>query len=173
MRNLLSSVASILTFSLSLTHAQSPEGRFAAMTPAELRAYERDTLQRVADLSLIPPVINTHPLPKYDYDQLDYGMTIGIARTPGGRLWAAWIGGEDGPKAFMVAATSDDDALPAFGRRHQRRVPGVDEEGQRAGGLGQCRAGCKRSRGGEEVTAIEFHCFLLFKPPDGGVFRQV
>jgi hypothetical protein len=87
----------------------APEARFAAMTPEEIRAYEQDTLQRVADLSLIPPVINTNPLPKYDYDKLDYGMTIGIARTPGGRLWAAWIGGEDGPKAFMVAATSDDD----------------------------------------------------------------
>jgi hypothetical protein len=87
----------------------APEARFAAMTPDEIRAYERDTLQRVADLSLIPPKINTNPLPKYDYDQLDYGMTIGIARTPGGRLWAAWVGGEDGPKAFMVAATSDDD----------------------------------------------------------------
>jgi hypothetical protein len=87
----------------------APEARFAAMTPDELRAYERDTLQRVADLSLIPPTINTRPLPQYDYDQLDYGMTIGIERTPGGRLWAVWVGGEDGPKAFMVAATSDDD----------------------------------------------------------------
>ncbi|MDD2459545.1 MAG: sialidase family protein [Kiritimatiellae bacterium] len=89
--------------------AAAPEARFAAMSPEELRAYERDTLQRVADLSLIPPVINTDPLPKYDYDRLDYGMTIGIARTPRGRLWAVWVGGEDGPKAFMVGATSDDD----------------------------------------------------------------
>jgi predicted neuraminidase len=65
-------------------------------------------MRRVADLSLLPPRLNTNPLPKYDYDQLDYGMTIGIARTPKGRLWAAWVGGEDGPKSFMVAATSDD-----------------------------------------------------------------
>ncbi|HRU19170.1 MAG TPA: sialidase family protein [Kiritimatiellia bacterium] len=94
----------------SLLFAQpAPEARFAVRTPDEIRAYERDTLQRLADLSLIPPIINTHPLPKYDYDQLDYGMTLGIARTPGGRLWAAWVAGEDGPKAFMVAATSDDD----------------------------------------------------------------
>lgn len=93
----------------SFLAAQSPhETRFATMSAEAIRAYERETLQRVADLSLIPPVINTNPLPKYDYDQLDYGMTIGIARTPKGRLWAAWIAGEDGPKAFMVAATSDD-----------------------------------------------------------------
>ncbi len=88
--------------------AQSPEALLAA-SPGEARAYELDVLRRVADLSLLPPTINTEPLPKYDYDQLDYGMTIGIARTPGGRLWAAWVAGDDGPKAFMVAATSDDD----------------------------------------------------------------
>lgn len=85
-----------------------PEAPFAAMTPAEVKAYELDVMRRVGDLSLIPPVINTSPLPKYDYDQLNYGMIIGMARTPGGRLWAAWVGGEDGPKAFMLAATSDD-----------------------------------------------------------------
>ena len=117
MRTLFASVAPVLTVSLALAQAQPLEARFAAMTPEEVRAYEQDTLQRVADLSLIPPVINTHPLPKYDYDKLDYGMTIGIARTPGGRLWAAWIGGEDGPKAFMVAATSDDDNCRSAPRR--------------------------------------------------------
>ena len=31
--------------------------------------------------------MNTSPLPEYDYDKLDYGITIGIERTPGGRLW--------------------------------------------------------------------------------------
>ena len=85
------------------------ENPFAGMTQEEARAYEADTLQRIADLSLIPPVLNTNPLPKYDYDQLDYGMTIGIARTPKGRLWAAWVGGEDGPRAFFVINRSDDD----------------------------------------------------------------
>jgi predicted neuraminidase len=101
----------LCVFSGSLLSAAEPgpEARFAAMTPDKVRAYERDLAQRIADLSLIPPTINTNPLPKYDYDRLDYGMTIGLARTPGGRLWALWVGGEDGPKAFMVAATSDDD----------------------------------------------------------------
>ena len=87
----------------------SPEAPFAAMSPAEVRAYERDTLRRVADLALIPPVLNTSPLPQYDYDKLDYGMTIGIERTPKGRLWACWVAGGDSPKAFFVLATSDDD----------------------------------------------------------------
>jgi predicted neuraminidase len=105
----LPTVTCLLFTAAAYCQTAGPEARFAAMSPEEIRAYERDTLQRVADLSLIPPVLNTNPLPKYDYDQLDYGMTIGIARTPGGRLWAAWVGGEDGPKAFFVVNRSDDD----------------------------------------------------------------
>jgi hypothetical protein len=57
----------------------------------------------------VPPTLNTSPLPDYDYDKLDYGMTIGIERTPSGRLWACWVAGGDSPKAFFVLATSDDD----------------------------------------------------------------
>ncbi|TWU12116.1 hypothetical protein CA54_09340 [Symmachiella macrocystis] len=79
------------------------------MTPKKKRAYQIKVMRDIADLALIPPTFITKPLPKYDYDKLDYGMTIGIARTRKGRLWAAWVAGEDGPKAFMVAATSDDD----------------------------------------------------------------
>lgn len=63
----------------------------------------------LADLALVPPVLNLAPLPRYGYDQLDYGMTVGIERTHGGRLWASWIGGGDNEKAFLVVATSDDD----------------------------------------------------------------
>ena len=66
-------------------------------------------MEKIADLALVPPTLNTSPLPQYDYDQLDYGMTIGIERTPGGRLWACWVAGGDSPKAFFVLATSDDD----------------------------------------------------------------
>jgi predicted neuraminidase len=66
-------------------------------------------MRRIADLALIPPRLNTSPLPDYDYDRLDYGMTIGIERTPRGRLWACWVAGGDSPKAFFVLATSDDD----------------------------------------------------------------
>lgn len=84
---------------------------FAAMTPQELREFEIDVVRKIADLALIPPVINTSPLPEFDYDQLDYGMTPWIERTSGGRLWCAWVGGEDGPNAFILAATSDDDGV--------------------------------------------------------------
>ncbi len=93
----------------AISLAEDPVARFGAMSPEEVRAYEIEVMRKVADLALIPPKLNTSPLPEYDYDQLDYGMTIGIDRTPGGRLWAAWVAGEDGPKAFMLAASSDDD----------------------------------------------------------------
>src|SRR6187402_1060563 len=92
-----------------LSAQDPPEKRFAAMSPAELREFELGVARQVADLALIPPRLNTAPLPKYDYDQLDYGMTIGIERTPKGRLWACWVAGGDSPKAFFVLATSDDD----------------------------------------------------------------
>ena len=68
-----------------------------------------EKMERIADYALIPPVPNTSPLPDYDYDKLDYGMTIGVERTPGGRLWACWVAGGDSPKAFFVLAASDDD----------------------------------------------------------------
>lgn len=66
-------------------------------------------MEKVADLALVPPTMNTSPLPEYGYDRLDYGMTIGIERTPGGRLWACWVAGGDSPKAYFVLASSDDD----------------------------------------------------------------
>jgi hypothetical protein len=89
--------------------AEDPAARFAAMTPDQVRAFEIEVMEKNAELALIPPKLNTSPLPQYDYDQLDYAMTIGIDRTPQGRLWACWVAGEDGPKAFFVLATSDDD----------------------------------------------------------------
>ncbi len=79
------------------------------MTPEEVRAFEIEVMEKIADLALIPPELNTSPLPDYGYDRLDYGMTIGIARTPGGRLWACWVAGGDSPAAFFVLAASDDD----------------------------------------------------------------
>lgn len=85
------------------------ENRFATASPNEIRKFELQVMRQVADLALIPPTLNTSPLPKYDCDQLDYGMTIGIERTPKGRLWACWVAGGDSPKAFFVLATSDND----------------------------------------------------------------
>ena len=86
---------------ISVLAEEALEAPFAAMTPDRVRAFEVEVLEKVADLALIPPLLNTSPLPKYDYDQLDYGMTIGLDRTPKGRLWAAWVAGGDSPDAFL------------------------------------------------------------------------
>lgn len=83
-------------------------GLFAA-EPQTKSVNQIERMEKIADLALIPPALNTSPLPEYGYDKLDYGMTIGIERTPGGRLWACWVAGGDSPKAFFVLATSDDD----------------------------------------------------------------
>ncbi|NOU66075.1 exo-alpha-sialidase [Paenibacillus sp. LMG 31461] len=84
------------------------EKRFEALTGEEIHKYEMEVLKKVADLALIPPVLNTSPLPDYDYDRLDYGMNVSIERTAQGRLWSLWVAGGDSPKAFMVMAKSDD-----------------------------------------------------------------
>lgn len=81
----------------------------ASLNGKDYAETSRDVMRRLADLALVPPTLNTSPLPDYDYDRLDYGMTIGIERTPKGRLWACWVAGGDSPKAFFVLATSDDD----------------------------------------------------------------
>lgn len=100
---------------------EGPEARFMKMTPGEIAAFEDEVNEKiktlegteraelVADLALIPPRMNTSPLPEYGYDRLDYGMTIGIAQTPGGRIWACWVAGGDSPDAYFVLATSDDE----------------------------------------------------------------
>jgi sialidase-1 len=74
----------------------------AAATPGE-------SLQELTDPALVPPVVNTSPLPEYDNDRLDYGMNLGIAMTSNGRIWASWVGGGDNDKAYIVLASSDDD----------------------------------------------------------------
>ena len=56
----------------------------------------------------IPPRIRTENLGRYSTNVLSYAMNNGLGLTAGGRLWASWIAGEDGPGAFTVAAWSDD-----------------------------------------------------------------
>ncbi|GAA5510299.1 family 16 glycoside hydrolase [Novipirellula caenicola] len=85
------------------------KGRAAPQETPEQAAERIEKMEKIAEHALETPVLNTSPLPEYDYDKLDYGMTIGIERTPGGRLWACWVAGGDSPEAFFVLATSDDD----------------------------------------------------------------
>lgn len=93
---------------IKLLSVGSPDKATIVETPEEAAA-RIAKMEKVADHALVPPRINTSPLPEYGYDKLDYGMTIGIERTPGGRIWACWVAGGDSPDAFFVLASSDDD----------------------------------------------------------------
>ena len=63
---------------------------------------------QASDLALEPPSINTDPGQQYADEARDVNMVIGMDRTPGGRLWAAWVSGGDSELAYFVLATSDD-----------------------------------------------------------------
>jgi len=77
---------------------------FISLLTAPARAQDKAML----DLSLEPPLINTHPGPEYA-DQVRPGnMILGIDRTTKGRLWAAWVGNGDSPNGFFMLASSDD-----------------------------------------------------------------
>ncbi len=91
---------------LAVTLVQTQVGKRETGNEAAARIAE---MEKVAEHALVPPVLNTSPLPEYDYEKLDYGMTIGIERTRGGRLWACWVAGGDSPAAYFVLASSDDD----------------------------------------------------------------
>ncbi len=84
------------------------DSKFQKLSPDEVKIYENKVLHQVADLALIPPKINTSPLPEYDYSTQDYVMSLTIERTVKGRIWVAWIGECDCPNSFLIAATSDD-----------------------------------------------------------------
>lgn len=65
-------------------------------------------LSQASDPALEPPVVITEPGQEYADSRRDYAMTIGIDRTPRGRLWAAWVAGGDSELGYFVIATSDD-----------------------------------------------------------------
>ena len=46
-----------------------------ARTQDDTTASRVAAMEEIANLALIPPTLNTSPLPEYDYDKLDYGMT--------------------------------------------------------------------------------------------------
>lgn len=64
--------------------------------------------QKLLDAIHRTPRINFDPLPTYGESYLPFAMSAGMDVTPGGRIWTCWIGGEDGPAAYLLASYSDD-----------------------------------------------------------------
>ena len=54
------------------------------------------------------PEVNFNPFPAYAEKSRPFAMSAGIEVTRGGRVWTCWIGGEDGPGAYLLAFCSDD-----------------------------------------------------------------
>ena len=64
--------------------------------------------QQLLNTILITPKVNFDPFPAYAEKYLHFAMNASIEVTRGGRIWSCWIGGEDGPEAYLLASCSDD-----------------------------------------------------------------
>ncbi len=73
-----------------------------------LRSQDSNLFKIADSLALAEPVINSSPDKKYLAKNLDYGMTIGIEKTPKGRIWACIVGGGDNADAFFILQWSDN-----------------------------------------------------------------
>ena len=65
-------------------------------------------LRKTAEAAMAEPKIDVAPAARYRIANLRYCMNSGFAMTPKGRIWTSWVGGEDGPRAFLVQHHSDD-----------------------------------------------------------------
>lgn len=81
------------------------------------KAEQDANLRAALELALVPPRINTRPGEAYADDNRDFNMIIGADRTPGGRIWTAWVSGGDSDEAYFVLATSDDEGETWSGPR--------------------------------------------------------
>ena len=52
--------------------------------------------------------VDTSPAKRYMLENLDYGMTIGIEQTHGGRIWCCRVSGGDNSKSYFLLTWSDD-----------------------------------------------------------------
>lgn len=61
------------------------------------------------DWTLRPTEVAGNPGPEHRPEVGDFTMSMGIERTPQGRLWISWFGGGDSRDAYVLLAKSDDD----------------------------------------------------------------
>ena len=66
------------------------------------------TSDEVLDLIQVPAPINMTPGDRYYRNYRYFAMQASIEITKKGRLWSCWIGGADGPHAYLIATYSDD-----------------------------------------------------------------
>lgn len=81
--------------------------RQSSIQPPLLIAPEKLS-QELLNAIRITPRVNHDPFPAYAGTYLPFAMAQSNEVTRSGRLWTAWIGGEDGPIAYLLASYSDD-----------------------------------------------------------------
>ena len=96
----------------ALENAAYPGAHVDMADKAAVKAFYRDTMERLADFALLPPKYIQHPGDgyggKYCVTNLDYCMCGTVTVTRKGRIWAGWLSGGDDPRGFFCAARSDD-----------------------------------------------------------------
>ena len=104
--------AMAVSTSSALENAAYPEAHVDMADKAAVKAFYRDTMERLADFALVPPKYIQHPGDgyggKYCVTNLDYCMCGTVTVTKKGRIWAGWFSGGDDPRGFFCAARSDD-----------------------------------------------------------------
>lgn len=65
-------------------------------------------IREAGDWTLRPTPVQANPGPEHRPEVSDFTMSMGIERTPGGRLWVSWFGGDDSRDAYILLAKSDD-----------------------------------------------------------------
>lgn len=70
-----------------------------------------ETVKTTDDPAMEPAVVHTTPGEAYADSTRAFQGVPGIARAPGGRLWATWYAGgtNEGPENYVIAVTSTDD----------------------------------------------------------------
>lgn len=85
----------------------TPENSVTDIRPA-LTIDPNNLSQELLNAIRITPRVNHKPFPAYAETYLPFAMAQSNEVTHSGRVWTVWIGGEDGPIAYMLAAYSDD-----------------------------------------------------------------
>lgn len=75
---------------------------------ADDRTFQHGAIAEALERALQPPDVVVDPAELAQFLPLDYGMTLGVESTHGGRLWSCSIAGGDDHNAWLVARRSDD-----------------------------------------------------------------
>lgn len=98
-----------IVFSPEYAHAPMiGDGRVIRKAVFKIKVDKSAFYKECDSLAMVKPRIIKNENKKYSTKNLDYGMTIGIERTPKGRIWSCWCGGGDNGDSFFVLAWSDN-----------------------------------------------------------------